>query len=201
MSKSEISKTLEKVNRALSPQMNDIFNTSTMSSLILSVCMIDTLSSFHSGFEGTGKRHKARYNKFTEQYLPEYSDLLYNLRNDIVHSFSNVSNLLFNESTELVNAFPKLKSILGKEIFDVKIFKKRMVEAYNDYLSDVGDLENNDLRSNFMKRYKSLGIISDFNIPVMTNLKGEIKTHIDEMDKLPETDIPIGFAYPIKTKS
>jgi|GEM_PF-1340687 len=201
MSKSEVSTAIERVNKALSPQMNDVFNTSTMSSLILSVCLIDTLSSFHSGFEGKGSKHKARFNKFTKQYLPEYTDLLYNLRNDVIHSFSNLSNLLFTESEEFKSTFPQLKSILGKEVFDVKKFKNRMVEVYNEFLSDVGDLENNDLRSNFMKRYKSLGIISDFNIPVMKNFKGEIKTHIDEMDRLPGTDIPIGFAHPIKTKS
>ena len=93
--KSEVRKAIEKVNKSLSNQIKDINNASTVSTMILAICIIDCIAGFYSGYEGKGKNHKARFNKFTKEYLPEYTEFLYDLRNDIVHSFSNSLNLLF----------------------------------------------------------------------------------------------------------
>jgi hypothetical protein len=201
MAKSEIGKAIGEVVKSLSPQLEDIKNTTTMSSLILSVCLIDTLAGFYCGFEGEGTKHKSRFNKFTEKYLPKYSSFLYDLRNGLVHSFSNQSNFMFTESNEFSNAFPNLRKILDKEIFDVNEFKKSIKDAFEEYIHDISDLDNNNLRANFMKRFKKLGIIKEGGIPVLRNSKGEIVSHINDADKLPGTDIPFGIADRVKTKN
>jgi hypothetical protein len=200
MSKSEVSEAIKAVNKSLSLQMNDMYHSSTMSSLILSVCIIDALAGFYSGYEGKGTSHKSRFNKFILKYLPAYVDLLHSVRNGLIHSFANLSNLLFTDNDEFKKVFPKVGSIFSKEIFDVQKFKDDMVRVYNEYLMEVSEVENKDLRSNFLKRYKSLGIIQDFNVPVFKNMKGEITAHIDDMDRLPGTNIPFGSMHPLKFK-
>lgn len=201
MAKSEIENAIREVVKSLSPQLEDIKNASTISSLILSVCLIDTLAGFYCGFEGAGKKHKSRFNKFTEKYLPNHSAFLYDLRNGLVHSFSNQSNFIFTESDEFSTAFPHLRKILDKEIFKVNEFKKSIEDAFEEYIQDISDLDNQYLRANFMKRFKKLGIIKEGGIPVLRNSKGEIVSHINDGDKLPGTNIPFGMADRIKTKS
>jgi len=201
MANLEVGNAIREVVKSLSPQLKDIKNASTISSLILSVCLIDALAGFYCGFEGEGKRHKSRFNKFTEKYLPKHSSFLYDLRNGLVHSFSNQNNFMFAESNEFSDAFPNLCRIFDKEIFKVDEFKKEIENAFEEYIQDIADRDNNDLRANFMKRYKKLGIIKEDVIPILRNLKGEIVSHINDADKLPGTNIPIGITDRIKTKN
>jgi len=199
--KNEFKIAITKVEASLAKQMTDIESTSNISAIILSVCIIDCLSGFHSGYEGKGSRHKSRFNKFTKEYLPIYEDFLYDLRSDLLHSFSNSLNLLFADDHEFLKSFPGIHTILGKKIFDIIQFKSELKEAYSQYFCDVGDLENEKLRSNFMKRYKSLGLIDDYNFPVLRNFKGDIKTNIEDMDRMSKNGFPIGFGDTIKLKN
>lgn len=201
MIKSKESVAIAHVDKALSKQIMDIQNSSTMSALILSACLIDALAGFYAGYNGEGTRHKSRFNKFTNKYLSKYHDFLYELRNGLVHSFANNVNFIFTENDEFSTAFPSIKQVLGKELFNVSDFKKSVVNAYSEYIQDLSDLENKNLRANFMIRYNKLGIIKDSALPVIRNFKGEIITNIEDADKLPGTDIPIAIADPIRTKS
>jgi len=199
--KNEIKIAITKVESSLSKQMLDVEKTSNISAMILSVCIVDCLSGFHGGYEGKGSRHKSRFNKFTKEYMPKYADFLYKLRSDLLHNFSNSLNLLFADNHEFLNSLPGIHTILGKKIFDIIQFKSNLKEAYAQYFCDVGDLENEKLRSNFMKRYKSLGLIDDYSFPVLRNFKGEIKSDINEMDRMPESGFPIAIGDSIKLKN
>jgi hypothetical protein len=194
---SEVSEAIREVDKALSPQIEDIKNASTVSCLILSVCLIDTLSGFMTNEKKVGKRFKA----FTERYLPEHKDYLYEIRNAIVHSFTNPdNNFMFVMSDEFFQAYPHLEQLIDKKIFNVLKFKEALINAYNLFLQDVGDLVNQELRENFMNRYKKSGIIKDGMIGVMRNLQGKIVSQIDDFPRLPGLDVPFGIADTVRIK-
>lgn len=204
MAVSEVSNAIREVEKALSSQIEDIKNTSTISCLILSVCLIDVLAGFMAGLqmEGSERRESGkRFKNFVEKYLNEYHSFLYEIRNGIVHSFSNPdNNFMFVMNSEFINAFPDLKRLLNKQIFDVVEFKDALAKAHDGFFQDVGDLENIELRENFMKRFSKFGIIKDGVIGIGRNLQGEIISNIEQADRLPGMNVPIMIADTIKVK-
>ncbi len=202
MSKSSIPEAITIVKKSLSNQIEDIKKTSTMSSLILSVCLVDTLSGFYCGYEGKGKGHEKRFNKFTKEFLPEYSNFLHDLRNNLVHSFSNRDlNFMFILNQDFFDAFPNIERILSMKVFNVHKFKEAIYSCFEKYFGLLEESENLDLRANFMKRYTALGIIKDRILPVMRNMEGNIVSNINNADKMPTTNIPFGTIEALKTKN
>lgn len=202
MIKSKEHNALEIVDKTLSAHLKDINTTSTINSLILSVCFIDVLAGFYSGFDGKQKNGVGkRFKQFTEKYLPKYSANLWEVRNGLVHSLENVGNFIFNESNEFSTAFPQVNAILGHNLFDVKDFKKSVEIAYENYIHDVSDTDNQIIRNNFMKRFESLGLIKDFPVGVIKDFNGNIITNIDDAPKMPGLNVAIGIAGNLKLKS
>jgi hypothetical protein len=202
MANSEISNAIREVDKALSIQVEDIKNTSTMSSLILSVCLIDTLAGFYGGYQGNGSgTERKRFEKFTKKYLPNYASNLYKVRSDLVHSFTNTSNFMFTTKDEFTKAFPSINKVFDTPLFDTVDFKEAIVKAYQLFLEDVGDLANMDLRANFMSRYKSVGIIKDGVIGAVRDIKsGKIVSKIDTNKPFDPENPLIFYADPIKIK-
>jgi hypothetical protein len=69
-----VNQKIQKVREVVEKQLLDINRISGISSLILSVCLVDTLAGFSSGYRGQPTGNKDRYKKFTEKYLAEYSN-------------------------------------------------------------------------------------------------------------------------------
>lgn len=192
----------QKVEKAIADQLVDIDKVSSMSSIILSLCLIDALAGFYKGYDGQQQRvNKQHFNNFVTYYLPSYKDFLHDLRCRLVHNFSNISlNLMFVDNEEFLDKFKGLRKIFSSELFNVKKYRQELRSAVNRYFSDLNNQENIELQSNFMIRYKALGIIEDGLLPTMTNLDGDIISHVDEADKLPGTNIPIAMYNPTKIK-
>ena len=103
--------------------------------------------------------------------MPTYTAILYEVRSKLVHNFTNSSNFMFLTTNEFAKAFPSIGRIFDMPLFDTVEFKEAVIKSYENYLEEVGEVEKNDLRANFMKRYKSAGIIKDEVIGVMRDLK------------------------------
>ncbi len=197
----EISNAIKEVDKTLSVQVEDIKNTSTMSSLILSVCLIDTLSGFYGGYQGKGNSERSRFENFTKQYLPKYAAKLYKVRSYLLHSFTNTSNFMFVATSEFSEAFPNISGFEGMPFFNLVEFKEAVIKSYENFLQDVGEVENRDLRSRFMSRYKSVGIIKDDSILVMREKKdGKIVSKIDPNRPFDPANPITFYADTIKTK-
>jgi len=190
-----------KVKTSLRSQLDEIENLHLTSSLILSVCLIDTLAGFHAGYRGEIKGNKMRFNNFITEYLPEYKDDLYELRCNLVHSFSNVTaKYLFHDDDELSAKWGDIQGFMGYKMFDIQKFKLRLRKSFEQYFMDLEKPENISLREGFMIRYHHLGIIEDGVFPATRNLKGEIVRSMDEADTLPGTNIKFVIAAPIQVK-
>ena len=192
---------IQKVKLNISKQFNDIKIISGINSLILAVCLVDTLAGFLSGYNGQLNGNKCRYKIFTDNYLPEYSDYIYKIRCDLAHSFSNtLSKYYFIDNEEFTNVFGNSVNILDKQTFNIDHFKKALEQAINDYFFDVENDSNVDMQSNFKIRYDYSSILEDGVIPIVRNLEGKIICNYDELDNLPGLDLKIAMVDPIKIK-
>jgi hypothetical protein len=186
---------IEIVKTSVLKQLTDISQLSGINSLILSVCLTDTLAGFYCGFKGDQGGNKKRYNAFLSKYLPAYREKLYDIRCNLTHSFSNtLSGLLFIDNAEFTKVFGADITILGSGVFSIDTFKSYLAGAVERYFQDLSNEENTDLRTNFNVRYEHLGILHDSKIAVMRNLKGEIVSHYDKLDSMPGLDLKIAVA-------
>ena len=62
-----INQNIQKVKLVVEKQLHDINIISGINSLILSVCLIDTLAGFYNGYCGQSTGNKDRYKKFTDK--------------------------------------------------------------------------------------------------------------------------------------
>jgi len=200
MNNSDVSNAIREVDKVLSQQINDIKIISTTSALILTVCLVDTLSGFFAGKSDTKNDGGIAFDNFAQKYLPKYSLTLRKFRNGLVHSMHNVHNYFFIQSEEFNNAFPGLKNILGHELFQVEEFKSAVYKAYEEYIQDISDLGNTDLRTKFLNRYDSLGIIKSGVIGVVKNFSGKIIQNVNDLERVPGSNIGFGITDTIDIK-
>lgn len=170
---------INKVKSILKNHFADIKQTNGIISLILSVCLIDTLAGFYNGYTNEHNKNKNYFNNFVNHYLPDYADDLYKIRCDIVHSFSNSLNYFFIDDTQFSEAFPSLKSILGSPVLKIDKLKDELFIAIDCYFSDLEI--NDDLLVKFNLRSNELGIITPSAIGVMKDLNGNIVSHITDL--------------------
>jgi hypothetical protein len=182
-------------------QLQDIKLISGINSLILSVCLIDTLAGFYCGYNGQKFGNKERFLKFIDVYLTKHKSYLYDLRCNIVHSFSNtVSNFMFVDNKEFTNVFNDVKQLLDWKIFNIDTFKADLENAVEIYFDELSNAKNNVLLDNFNLRYDSLKILEDGVFPALRNSKGEYKFNIEDFDNIPGTDLKSAYYDPIKIK-
>jgi len=192
---------IEKIRAVVESQYNEINSLKGINSLILSVCLVDTLAGFYSGYKGELSGNKTRFKKFTEKYLPQHDSYLYEVRCSLAHSFSNtISNFMFVDSSEYSKVFSETKQILDWKIFDIAKFKIEFKSAIDNYFNELNVPENTDLRNNFLIRYSHCGILEDGVIPTVRNLKGEIVKNYNELDNLGDLPIKIAYYDPTKIK-
>ena len=97
---------IEKVKSVIQNQLYDIKKITGINSLILSVCLVDTLAGFYCGYNGQKNGNKTRYLKFVEKYLQSHKEYLYEIRCNLTHSFSNtISNFMFIDDKEFTSVF------------------------------------------------------------------------------------------------
>ena len=190
-----------KINKVVNDQFNEIKSLNGINSLILSVCLIDTLAGFYSGYKGEVSGNKARFKKFTEKYLPQHDSYLYEVRCSLAHSFSNtISNFMFVDSSEYSKVFSETKQILDWKIFDIAKFKIELKSAIDSYFNDLNKSDNKELRDNFITRYSHCGILEDAAIPTVRNLNGDIVKNYNDLDNLGDLPIKIAVLDPTKVK-
>ncbi len=182
-------------------QLQDIKIISGINSLILSVCLIDTFAGFYCGYNGQKTGNRDRFLKFVDAYLINHKSYLYDLRCNIVHSFSNtVANFMFVDNKDFTNVFGNVGQILDWKIFNIDTFKSDLEIAINSYFSELVETNNNVLLNNFNLRFDSLNILTDGVFPALKNLKGEYKLNIEDFDELPGTGLKIASYAPIIIK-
>lgn len=192
---------IEKVKSAIQNQLTEINKLTGVNSLILSVCLVDTLAGFYCGYKGEKKGNKARYLKFVEKYLTSHQTYLYDVRCNLTHSFSNtVSNFLFVDNKEFTDVFKGVAKILDWTVFNIDAFKTDLHIAIDNYFSDLHDPSNTDMLSNFNVRYNHLNILEDDIIPTVRNLKGEMIFKHTDLDTMPGTNLKIAMLSPTKIK-
>lgn len=188
MNKNDIKTILEK-------QLGDIEKTSNVSSLILSVCLIDTLSGFFNGYIGQHGKNKKFFIRFVKRYLPNYNaEDLYTLRCDVVHSFGNSLQFILVDNKDFSNAFPNIQSILGTPIFKVDYLKNELKIALEKYFIDLES--DNTLLDNFNKRLNYLGILSPSTLPTVSDLNGKIISKYEDGTDLGDTGLKIMMINP-----
>jgi hypothetical protein len=194
-------KEIIEIKSAIDIQQKDIEHISGINSLILSVCLVDTLAGFYSGYNGQRGGNKERYLKFVDQYLPKYKDHLYDIRCNLTHSFSNtIANFMFVDNPEFSEVFPNAEKLLDWTIFNIEIFKKDLKTATEKYFFELNSSVDSTLIDNFLKRYNYRGILKDGVIPTMRNQDGKIIKTPEDMDELPGTGIKFASYDPTKTK-
>lgn len=182
-------------------QLQDIKAISGINSLILSVCLIDTLAGFYCGYNGQKSGNKERFLKFIEAYLTKHKSYLYDLRCNIVHSFSNtVSNFMFVDNKEFTSVYNDIKQLLDWKIFNIDTFKNDLEKAVEAYFNELNNSTNITLLNNFNLRYDSLKVLQDGVFPAMRNSKGEYAFDIEDFDNIPGTDLKSAYYDPIKIK-
>lgn len=192
---------IERVKLAIQNQLTEINKLTGVNSLILSVCLVDTIAGFYCGYKGEKTGNRNRYLKFVERYLKSHKTYLYDLRCNLTHSFSNtVSNFLFVDDKEFTRVFEGVSKILDWTVFNIDSFKKDLQIAIDNYFTDLNDTSNNDIRLNFDIRYNHLNILEDSTIPTIRNLKGEMIFKHTDLDTLPGTNVKIAMLSPTKIK-
>lgn len=192
---------IEKIKTTIEAQLNEIGSISGINSLILSVCLVDTMAGFYCGYEGQRNGNKARYLKFVEHYLIEYKDHLYDVRCNLTHSFSNtLANFMFVDNPEYSKIFPNTEQILDWKIFNIEKFKTDLKSAIDRYFSDLAKTEDQTLIDNFNKRFDYAGILEDAVIPTVRTLDGKMVKNYDDLDELPGTGLKFAVYDPTKTK-
>lgn len=191
-----------KVQTSLQRQLADIKKLDGINSLILSVCLIDTLAGFYSGYDGIKiGGNKKRYEKFADKYLSNHKSYLYDLRCNLTHSFSNtVSNFMFVDNQEFTRVFGSSLNILGSPVFSIDAFKLDLESAFNNYFNDLKNNSESDIQTNFQIRFNVFGILHDSVIGTVKNLKGEIINHINQADSLGDTGLKIMSLSPTPIK-
>jgi len=194
-------KNIEKVKSIINAQMNDINALNGINSLILSVCLVDTLAGFYSGYKGELRGNRDRFKKFTEKYLPQHDSYLYEIRCSLAHSFSNtVSNFMFVDSKEYSNVFSETKQILDWKVFDIAKFKVELKNAIDNYFTDLIGSSNAELLANFNIRFTHCVILDDGVIPTVRNMKGDIVKNYNDLDNLGDLPIKLAIFSPTKVK-
>lgn len=198
---SEEIKQIDIVKLSLQRHLNDIKKLAGINSLILAVCLVDTLAGFFNGYDGKDKHspdgktkigNKKRYENFVDVYLESYKTDLYKLRCNLTHSFSNtVSNYMFIDNPEFTKVFGNNISIFGAPLFSIDTFKTDLESAFTQYFSDLANNSQPEIQSNFKIRFNSFGILQDSVIGTVRNLKDELINHIDQADTLPGTNLKI----------
>jgi hypothetical protein len=189
------------VKSVVQNQLDDIKNLTGINSLILSVCLVDTLAGFYCGYNGQKNGNKVRYLKFVEKYLNPHKDYLYEIRCNLTHSFSNtVSNFLFVDNKEFTSVFKETTQILDNPVFNIDKFKEDLTNAINFYFKELANAPSAEILNNFNLRFDSLKILTDSSIPTIRNLKGEIVKNFENLDSLPGLDLKIAIASPTKVK-
>lgn len=197
----EINIKIKKVKSVLKSQFNEIKNLSGINSLLLSVCLIDTIAGFYCGYNGEKGGNKKRYSIFVENYLPKYNAELYDIRCNLTHSFSNtISNFIFIDNKEYTNIFDYATNIIGQKTFDINLFKNDLENAINKYFEELENFKDEAIVLNFIKRFNKLNILDDGHVGFIRNLKGDLIKKYDELDSLPGLDLKICLASPIKIK-
>lgn len=192
---------IQKVKTIIQAQLEDINKLTGINSLILAVCLVDTLAGFYCGFKGQKNGNKDRYLKFVDKYLKTHQSYLYDVRCNLTHSFSNtVSNFLFIDSKEFSNVFPNTTEILDWKVFNIDIFKKDLQAAIDNYFNELHIIPNDELFANFTLRFEHLNILEDGVIPTIKNLKGEMISTYHELDTLPGIDLKIAMFDQTKIK-
>ncbi len=196
-----ITDNVQKVKKVVSRQLHDINAISGINSLILSVCLVDTLAGFFCGYNGQPTGNKDRYKKFTDKYLIEYSNYIYKIRCDLAHSFSNtLSKYYFIDNEEFTNVFGNSVSILDRQSFNIDHFRKSLSQAIDNYFSDVESNTIVDIQNNFRIRYDHSAILEDGVIGTVTNLEGKLISKYEELDSLPGLDLKIAMTESIRIK-
>lgn len=192
---------VDTVKKTIYLQLSDIHKITGINSLILSMCLVDTLAGFYSGYIGQKKGNRTRFLIFVEKYLPQYKDFLYDVRCNLTHSFSNtVSNFMFIDDNVFTRSFSEIQNILGSPIFNIDLFKQDLSKAINVYFEELSNPINREVINNFNLRYNSLAILTDSNLGTVRNLNGQIVNKIENLDSLPSVDLKIAIASPIKIK-
>lgn len=195
---------LEKINKVKTvaqSQVSDIQKIAGINSLILSTCLIDTLAGFYCGYNRQKTGNKDRFLKFVDKYLVGHKAYLYDLRCNIVHSFSNtVANFMFIDDKNFTTVYGDIQQLLDWRIFNIDTFKNDLSSAVENYFNDLLDTNNNQLMTDFNTRFDSLNILGDAVFPAMKNSKGQYVFDINEFDTLPGTDLKFGHYDPIKGK-
>jgi hypothetical protein len=188
-----------KVNRVkavIDSQIEDIKKLNGINSLILSVCLVDTLAGFYAGYSGDSKGNKTRYLNFVKKYLNKYEDHLYGIRCNLTHSFSNtVSKFIFIDNPEFGKVYGENPEILGQKVFDISIFKNDLEKAKEDYFSELIS-DNIEIWNNFLVRYDSIGILGNSKIGTARNSKGEFVSNYDDLDTMPGLNLKIAYWDP-----
>lgn len=196
-----INENIQKVKRVVEKQLHDINIISGVNSLILSVCLVDTLAGFFSGYNGQHKGNKDRYKKFTDKYLLEYSNDIYKIRCDLAHSFSNtLSKYYFVDNEEFTNVFGNSVNILDKKTFNIDHFRKALSQAINNYFADVENNSLANIQNQFKIRFDYSNILEDDVLGTVRNLEGKLIRNYEELDNLPGLDLKIAMTAPIKIK-
>ena len=196
-----ISDNIQKVKRVVEKQLHDIGIISGINSLILSVFLVDTIAGFFSGYDGQATGNKDRYEKFTDKYLPEYTNYIYKIRCDLAHSFSNtLSNYYFVDSEEFTHVFGNSVNILDKQTFNIDHFRKALSQAIDNYFGDVEKNNVTDIQNKFKIRFDYSKILEDGMLGTVRNLEGKLINNYEELDSLLGLDLKIAMIPPIKIK-
>lgn len=192
---------IDKVEIVIKNQLADIKAISGINSLILSVCLVDTIAGFYCGYEGQKSGNKTRYLKFVETYLEDYKDHLYDIRCNLTHSFSNtLAKFMFVDDTEYSQVFPNLNKFLDWQVFDIGAFKSRLEESIDMYFQELRTSDDSELLESFNKRLAFAGILQDGVIPTLRTIDGKMVRHISDIKEDPETGLKIALEAPTKTK-
>ena len=194
-----ISNDIQKVKSVISEQLRDIYSISGINSLLISVYLVDTLAGFYCGYNGQPSGNKVRYKKFADKYRPEYCNIIYQIRCDLAHSFSNtLSKYYFVDNLEFTNAFGNSINILYKQTFNIDHFRDSLQKAIENYFTDI--ISDDDLQSNFSIRFNYSNILHDGQIGTVRNFAGKMIAKYEDLDPLPELDLKIAVIDPTKIK-
>jgi len=192
---------VSKVQTSLQRQLDDIKKLDGINSLILAVCLVDTLAGFYTGHDGKPGGNKKRFEKFVDKYLTTHKAYLYDLRCNLTHSFSNtVANFMFVDNKEFTDVFGSSLSIYGDPLFSINTFKSDLEIACNNYFNELVNNSEVNIQTNFQIRFNVFGILQESNILTVRNLKGELIKHVDQADTLPGLDLKIMRVDPTKFK-
>jgi hypothetical protein len=197
--KSDISNSIQKVTSVAFRQLRDIHSISGINSLILSVCLVDTLAGFYTGCNGQrkGKGNKERYKEFADKYLPDYCDIIYEIRCDLAHSFSNtLAKYYFVDNREFTKTFGCTVNILEKQTFNIDHFRDSLSKALEMYFFHLNTDVN--LQTNFSIRFNYANILDDGQIGTVLNLNGKMVSKYEELDSLPGLDLKIAIVDPTR---